>query len=74
MTAGRLPFDFEPRQIAVDLGARRVIGHGVDRQPRIVGRNDRGARVIVLQQRQQRDGRRARTGDLGQPVEKLRGG
>ena len=64
-----LSLRFEPRQIAADGVPAGVIGHAVDRQPRIVGRNDRRARIIVLQQRQQRQRRRARAGDLRQPVE-----
>ena len=59
-----LAFRFEPRQSAADLRARRVVRHRVDGEPRIVGRNDRGARIIVLQQRQQRQRRRAGAGDL----------
>ena len=60
----------EPRQIAFDRRAGGIIGDGVDRQPRILGRDHGGARIIVLQQRQQRHRGGAGTGDLGQPVEK----
>ena len=62
---------FEPRQSAADARAGRVIRYRVDGEPRIVGRDHRGAGVIVLQQRQQRQRRRARSGDLGQPVEEV---
>jgi len=41
--------ELEPRQSAADRRAGGVIGHGVDGQPRIVGGNHRGVRVIVLQ-------------------------
>ena len=60
----------EARQVAVDLDAARVIGRRLDREARIVGRHDRGLRVIALQQRHQRRGGRGRSDYLGQTIEK----
>ncbi len=39
---------FEPRQIAADLHAARVIQGGADGEPRVVGRDDRRLGVVVL--------------------------
>ena len=59
------------REVAVDLALGRVVGEALGRQPRVVGRDDRGLRVVVLQQRQQRGGGRGRAGELGQAVEEF---
>ncbi len=66
-----LGFDLEARQIARDARAGGVIGPGLCHEPRVVGSDGRGARVVILQQGQQRQRRGARAGDPGQAIEEL---
>jgi hypothetical protein len=59
------------RQVAVDPALGRFVCETLGRKPRVVVRNDRGLRVVVLQQRQQRRAGRGRAGELGQAVEEF---
>ena len=58
-------------EIAVDLALGELVGHALADQPAVVRRHDRGLRVIVLQQRQERDRRRRRARQFGQAIEKF---
>ena len=59
------------RQVAVDPALGGVVGEALGRKPRVIVRHDRGLRIVVLQQRQQRRAGRGRAGELGQAVEEL---
>ena len=67
-----LALGLQLRQVAVDLALGRVIRDAFGDQTRVVLGNDRGLRVVVLQQRQQRGGGRGGTGELGKPVDDSR--
>ena len=59
------------RQVAVDLALGRIVGEPLGREARVVGRDHRGMRVIILQQRQQRAGGGRRARERGQSIEKF---
>ena len=71
MMAGRFALGLPADEIAVDLAFGRVVGDALGFQARIIGGDDGGLGVIVLQQRQQRRPGRSRTCETGQPIEEI---
>jgi hypothetical protein len=68
---GPLALGRGPHQVTVDRAFGRLVRHPLGREPAVVGRDDGGLGVIVLQQRQQRRGGRRRARKLGQAIEEF---
>src|SRR5205085_5065848 len=49
----------------------RIVGDALGRQAPVIGGNDGGLRVVVLQERQERGSGRDRAGETGEPIKEI---
>src|SRR6266404_1922110 len=58
-------------EVAVDLAMGRIVGDALRYEAPVIGGDDRGLGVVVLQERQQRRPGRGSARETGEPIEEI---